>query len=83
MKEKDISGVRFGRLVAVRSVGKGNSFQLQWECRCDCGMTVVVNKKNLLSGHTRSCGCLRRDMLILRNHGRSTVGRQSQEGAGV
>ena len=68
MSEVDITGRRFGRLVALRSLGKGRSWQIQWECRCDCGRVVVVNKKNLLSGHTRSCGCLRRDVMKGRGH---------------
>ena len=26
-------------------------------CECDCGNTTIVEKNNLLSGHTKSCGC--------------------------
>lgn len=76
MKERDITGRRFGRLVALRALGKSPSWQLQWECRCDCGRIVTVHKNNLMSGHTRSCGCLRADMIRDFNNGKndSTVG---------
>ena len=61
-KSYDIKGRRFGRLVALRSNGVARCWQEQWVCRCDCGREVLVYKNNLLSGHTHSCGCLRRDM---------------------
>lgn len=63
----DIAGRRFGRLVALdgesHSVGK----RVYWWCRCDCGAVVAVDRQNLLDGNTRSCGCLRREMVIERN----------------
>ena len=80
MRETDITGMRFGRLVAVRSLGKCRNFQLYWECRCDCGKVVAVNKKNLVHGHTRSCGCLRRDLMKGLRHGTVTVGHAEAEG---
>lgn len=30
-----------------------------WECICDCGKTIVVRSSSLVSGATRSCGCIR------------------------
>ena len=83
MSEVDITGRRLGRLVALRSLGKGRCWQLQWECLCDCGKVVAVDKKKLVSGHTRSCGCLRRDLLKERRHGRPALGHDTEEGAGV
>lgn len=29
-----------------------------WECRCDCGKSCSVDTTRLLTGHTKSCGCL-------------------------
>ncbi len=60
-QEVDITGMRFGRLVALRSVGYSKTWALRWECRCDCGRVVVVDKHALMTGHTKSCGCLRRE----------------------
>ena len=27
-------------------------------CICDCGNTVIVKRNSLISGHTKSCGCV-------------------------
>ncbi len=53
----DISGKRFGRLVALRFVGRVNGRTL-WRCKCDCGKETITGYSNLYSGITRSCGCL-------------------------
>jgi DNA-binding XRE family transcriptional regulator len=53
----DITGQRFGRLVAVTRTTGGAS----WLCQCDCGNTTVSFVSYLRSGHTRSCGCLKRE----------------------
>lgn len=31
-----------------------------WDCLCDCGNITTVSTRNLLSGNTKSCGCLRK-----------------------
>lgn len=52
----DISGERYGRLVAVRRV---NGSPPRWLCRCDCGTEKAVRLKDLRrNGGTKSCGCL-------------------------
>lgn len=60
-------GERFGRLTLV-GVDRNRAF-----CICDCGKPVSVLYSNLLAGMTRSCGCLRRDMMIEKTtaHGES------------
>jgi hypothetical protein len=57
---RDITGKRFGRLVAVRleSVPESGA---RWQCACDCGAGVVVPLRYLRERGVRSCGCLRRD----------------------
>ena len=59
---KDVSGVRFGRLVAIEPTDKRCCGKVYWKCKCDCGNLCVVLSGNLLGGRTRSCGCLRLDM---------------------
>ena len=58
-RSKDVSGQRFGMLVAERLSGDGRSGAM-WQCVCDCGNKKVVKLNSLQSGMTRSCGCLRR-----------------------
>ena len=33
-----------------------------WWCKCICGENILVSTYSLMSGNTRSCGCLRREM---------------------
>ena len=71
-----IEGQRFGRLVAL---SKANSYvapngrkSAKWLCKCDCGEFVEILATSLVRGHTRSCGCLARDVSFLSatKHGR-------------
>lgn len=68
MRLVDISGTRFGRLVAVRVEGKLGG-KPAWRCQCDCGNTLVVRGNALRIGNTRSCGCLHIDSIT--SHGRA------------
>ncbi len=57
----DLSGRRFGRLVAIRPVQKKqeNDRHTMWFCKCDCGSAAVVPTNNLIQ-QTVSCGCVSR-----------------------
>lgn len=57
---KDITGLKSGRLKAVRLFGMAKK-QAFWECLCECGARPVVASRQLVSGRTKSCGCLKRD----------------------
>lgn len=64
-RTKDLTNQVFGRLTAKEHfVHKEKSW---WVCTCQCGKAVSVLANSLLNGHTRSCGCYRRD--ILTTHG--------------
>lgn len=67
----DISGQRFGRLVAIREAGRTPKGGALWECVCDCGNRCVVRGTCLRSGQTRSCRCFMRDRIkdTLTTHG--------------
>jgi hypothetical protein len=53
-------GDRHGMLVAVSRLEKSSpNGKAMWDCKCDCGGTVVVRGADLVYGNTRSCGCLR------------------------
>ncbi len=55
---KDLSGQRFGKLVAVEYVGKNAGNQYKWLCKCDCGNELVILGTSLVQGYTKSCGCI-------------------------
>lgn len=57
--QKDITGLRFGKLTAVRPTQERSSRGCTvWLCRCDCGREVKVQLEQLTSGLRKSCGCL-------------------------
>lgn len=57
-KFNDLIGKRFGRLVVVRRESKDTRHP-HLICNCDCGNQISVNVEHLLTGRTKSCGCLR------------------------
>lgn len=59
---RDLTGQRFGKLVAIRPTGRSNKWKSElWECKCDCGNTTEVASAELVKGKTQSCGCKRWD----------------------
>jgi len=63
-KIKDITGERFGKLVAKAYTGKKKNHSALWLCQCDCGNTTEVKSNALTSGAIQSCGCLRSEVRI-------------------
>lgn len=55
------NGQKFGRLTVVSSLGFIDGF-IRYSCICDCGNTKIIPKSRLLTGNTKSCGCLRREV---------------------
>lgn len=58
-RKLDLSGQRFSKLVALSTTGLKDHGTAIWRCVCDCGCYANVSTRNLRSGHTRSCGCLK------------------------
>lgn len=58
---KDITGQRFGRLVAVRFDHLNARKRDYWLFRCDCGTEKVINASSVQWGGVKSCGCLSRE----------------------
>jgi hypothetical protein len=61
--KKDMSGRRFGRLVVKEEAGRNNWSNVLWGCQCDCGGYAVTTTTKLISGHTRSCGCIKKERI--------------------
>lgn len=61
---KDLTGLRFGKLVvAGKSGNQAKDGNPLWLCRCDCGNTIETTRRRLITGSTRSCGCGRKPPL--------------------
>lgn len=46
-----------------------------WNFICDCGKSIQVNRHDVHTGHTKSCGCLARETTIQRNIEKTKHGR--------
>lgn len=56
-------GQVFGRLTVMERVENlASDADNMWLCRCECGGTAITRSQSLRTGHTRSCGCLMRDV---------------------
>lgn len=53
---------KYGRLTAIRPTEQRSGKSVVWECLCDCGNTVLARATLLASGHTTSCGCVKREL---------------------
>lgn len=51
----------FGRLTAIRPVGRKFGGNMYWLCRCECGEEIEVRGSHLVERRVQSCGCLARD----------------------
>lgn len=58
----DLTGQRFGRLVAIRDIGSNTRGARLWELLCDCGGGTITTCQNLRQGNSNSCGCLKREL---------------------
>lgn len=58
---KDITGQRFGRLVAVSFRYYNEKNQDCWLFHCDCGNEKILPATDVKWGGTQSCGCLHRE----------------------
>ncbi len=56
----DVSGQRFGKLVAIKPAYSKPGRGVYWECQCDCGNTVVKALSSLKEGYSKTCGCYRK-----------------------
>jgi 5-methylcytosine-specific restriction endonuclease McrA len=65
---KDLTGIRFFRLLGVEQRGRNKHGAVLWLCKCDCGNAVIVLSSNLIRGLTKSCGCYFREQISGENN---------------
>lgn len=58
----DLTGKKFGRWTVICEAGKNSWGQTLWQCICTCGKIKEVFGSNLKSYHSKSCGCLYKDI---------------------
>ena len=64
IQEKSLIGKIFDRLTVVLRGPNDRNGTTQWCCDCNCGSkNILIMRASLLSGRTRSCGCLNNETL--------------------
>lgn len=56
---KDLSKNKYGKLQPLFPTEERQSRSVVWQCQCDCGNQIKVSARNLTSGNTSSCGCIK------------------------
>ena len=78
---RDLSKIKFGRLKPLRIVGRNSHKQILWLCMCSCGRTSTVSSGNLVTGNSKSCGCLQRELAAHTSRKANTVHGYRRRGA--
>lgn len=56
-KKIDLTGKKFNMLTVVEFTGAGEGYNEEWLCKCKCGNTIVLTRKQIDSKLVKSCGC--------------------------
>ena len=74
MKQNLLNKV-FGRLLVIKHEGINKHYNQLWKCKCICGTKKIITASDLMSDHTKSCGCLRKETIanFARKHGKTTT----------
>ena len=71
-KAIDLTGEVFARLTVLERAENNSRGNIMWLCKCACGNATRASSVNLKSTGTRSCGCIKREMLQAKaTHGMS------------
>lgn len=53
---------QFTRLTVVKRSGSSKNRCSTWLCKCICGNEIITTSYSLTSEHTKSCGCLQKEI---------------------
>jgi len=58
-KRRNLINQTFGRLTVLEFAGISKYGYSLWLCRCNCDKEIIIAGRDLKSGNTQSCGCLK------------------------
>lgn len=62
---KNLIGLIFNNLKVINNIGRDKWGQQLLECLCSCGNKTNISRSNLISGHIKSCGCKKKEIISL------------------
>jgi hypothetical protein len=72
----DYTGKKFHRLTAQWPAGR-NKGRMKWLFLCECGNISILTPTEVVTGHTKSCGCWNKESRSIR----ATIHGMSRQGA--
>lgn len=57
----NLIGQKFERLTVVERATNTSAGKTRWLCKCECGNHKTVLGEHLKNGHTKSCGCFKKE----------------------
>jgi len=58
----NIIGKKYGKLFVINNIPRSLYKRTKYRCLCDCGNEVIIEGSKLKNGHTKSCGCIRKEI---------------------
>lgn len=71
-RNNDIIGQKFGMLT-VKEFSHIRNHRSYYICICDCGNEKVINRHSIVSGRTRSCGCIKKSNSLTHGQSRTRI----------
>src|SRR5438046_9973543 len=62
----NLVGRVFGRLTVIKYLYTAPNGKV-WQLKCECGQTTKCQTGSLTNGNTRSCGCIKRELVAAKN----------------
>lgn len=62
MKKLDLMHQKFGKLTVIDSAPNDKHGNKRWKCQCECGNITFVDSHTLVSGRSKSCGCVHSEL---------------------
>lgn len=59
--KNNLSGKKVNRLLVLEPVPRTVNNRTKYKCLCDCGKEIIVEGSKITNGHTKSCGCLKKE----------------------
>lgn len=63
-KIKDWTGKKINKLTFIRPLKERQQGAILWELLCDCGNIFICKPAKVANGHTSSCGCYKRQLVL-------------------
>lgn len=63
-RRKDMTGVRYGRLIGREYLHTDKHEKAIWLFQCDCGVQKEINASDVRAGKIVSCGCKKKENIL-------------------